>query len=209
MTYTKSVFLVLTLLLSANGLFAQKEQTLFNSRHLGLTGLWGGSKHQITSFGDNNKYSYVRGGFFGFEFGKALLIGWGHYDLKDEHKWDNIENQDFDLRWNPLMLAYGFKNYKAIHPQIGVDLGRGRVELGEQKDRIFVVQPTAGVEINVFRWLHLGLDGGYRFVTDSSIPSLGDQALSGWFGQASLKFGFSWGRYHKKNSDRKPRDYED
>lgn len=209
MTYTKSVFLALAFLVSLNGLFAQKEQTLFNSRNLGLTGLWGGSKHQITQFGDNNKYSYVRGGFFGFEFGKALLIGWGHYDLKDEHKWDNIENQDFDMRWNPLMLAYGFKNYKAIHPQIGVDLGRGRVELGEQRDRIFVVQPTAGVEINVFRWLHLGLDGGYRFVTDSSIPSLGDQDLSGWFGQASLKFGFSWGRYNKKNSDSKPRNYED
>jgi hypothetical protein len=51
------------------------------------------------------------------------------------------------------------------------------------------------------------LDGGYRFVNDSSISGLSDQELSGWFGQATAKFGFSWGRYHKKTTD-KPKVYE-
>ena len=55
----------------------------------------------------------------------------------------------------------------------------------------------AGVEINIFRWLHLGLEGGYRFVTSSDI-SLSDRQLSNAFGQATLKFGFSWGRYRKQ-----------
>jgi len=209
MKHTKSVFFALALLTSMNSLFAQKEETLVGSRGLGFSGIWGGSKHQLTQFGNGGKTSYVAGGFFGFEFGKALLVGWGHYNLMDEFKWDNIENQQFDMRWNPMVLNYGFKNYKSIHPQVGVDFGRGRVELGDVKDRIFVVQPTAGVEINVFRWFHIGLDGGYRFVSDSSIPTLSDEALSGWFGQASLKFGFSWGRYHKKKSENKPSGYEE
>ena len=113
------------------------------------------------------------------------------------------------MKWNPMVLAYGFKNYKSIHPQIGVDLGGGKVHLGDVNDRIFVVQPTAGLEINVFRWFHIGLDGGYRFVNDSSLPSLSDQQLSGWFGQATLKFGYSWGRYHKKTSSNKTKTYED
>jgi hypothetical protein len=208
MKHTKSVLLALLLLGSINILSAQKEETVVGSRGLGFSGIWGGSKHQLTQFGNSGKTSYVAGGFFGLEFGKALLVGFGHYNLIDEFKWDNIENQQFDMKWNPMVLSYGFRNYKAIHPQIGVDFGRGRVDYGEVRDRIFVVQPTAGVEINVFRWFHLGLDGGYRFVNDSSIAGLSDQELSGWFGQASLKFGFSWGRYHKKKNNT-PRSYED
>lgn len=202
------VLLVLLMLSWMNPLSAQKEETVVGSRGLGFSGVWGGWKHQLTPFG-HSKPSYVSGGFFGLEFGKALFVGWGHYNLIDEFKWDNIENQQFDMKWNPVVLGYGFKNYKPIHPQIGVELGRGRVELGDVRDRIFVVQPSAGVEINVFRWFHLGLDGGYRFVNDSSIGGLTDEELSGWFAQASLKFGFSWGRYHKKKKDNKPPRYDD
>jgi hypothetical protein len=202
------ILLLLALFAAMNSLFAQKEETLVGSRGLGFSGIWGGSKHQLANFNNNGKNSYMAGGFFGLEFGKALLVGWGHYNLIDEFKWDNIENQQFDMRWNPMLIQYGFRNYKPIHPQIGVELGRGRVELGDIRDRIFVVQPTAGLEINVFRWFHVGLDGGYRFVNDSSIAGLSDQELSGWFGQASLKFGFSWGRYYKKK--RAPKTgYED
>ena len=209
MKYIKSLFLALTLFTFLDNLTAQKEETVVGNRGLGLSGIWGGSKHQLTQFGNKGQTSYISGGFFGLEFGKSLLVGFGHYNLTDEFKWDNIENQAFDLRWNPVVLAYGFKNHKAIHPQIGVDFGPGRVEVGEVKDRIFVVQPTVGVEINVFRWLHLGLDGGYRFVNDSSILGVSDEELSGLFGQASLKFGFSWGRYNKKKTESKPKIYED
>ena len=209
MNFTKSFFLALTLLTFLNNLTAQKEETVVGNRGLGLSGIWGGSKHQLTQFGNKGQTSYISGGFFGLEFGKSLLVGFGHYNLTDEFKWDNIENQAFDLTWNPVVLAYGFKNHKAIHPQIGVDFGPGRVKVGDVKDRIFVVQPTVGVEINVFRWLHLGLDGGYRFVNDSSILGMSDEELSGLFGQASLKFGFSWGRYNKKKTENKPKHYED
>jgi hypothetical protein len=205
----KQIFLfVLVLFAAMNSLFAQKEETIAGNRGLGFSGIWGGSKHQLANFNQNNTNSYMAGGFFGLEFGKSLLLGWGHYNLVDEFKWDDIENQQFDMRWNPMLVQYGFRNYKAVHPQIGVELGRGRVELGDSRDRIFVVQPSAGMEINVFRWFHIGLDGGYRFVNDSSIAGLSNEDLSGWFAQASLKFGFSWGRYYKKKSTPKS-SYED
>lgn len=209
MKHTKSFLLAIALMVAAAPVFAQKEETVVGSRGLGLTGAWGGWKHQLATFGNQSKPSYMTGGYFGLEFGKALFVGLGHYNLVDEFRWDDIENQNFDMRWRPVVLNYGFRNYKAIHPQIGIELGRGRVELGEQKDRIFVVQPTAGVEINVFRWFHLGLDGGYRLVSDNSIAGLSNEDLSGWFGQANLKFGFSWGRYHKKKSEPKAGRYDD
>lgn len=206
MKHSKLFLLMLSLLFALN-LSAQREQTIAGRTH-GWTGLWGGYRHQLTQF--NNSTSYINGGFFGFEFGKALLIGWGRYSLIDEFEWDNLDNQQFDLHWSPFIAQYGFQNFRAIHPQIGFEIGKGRVELGDRKDRILVMQPTAGVEINIFRWFHLCLDGGYRFVSDASIPNLTDRDLSGWMGQATLKFGFSWGRYHKKAPDNnKPKHYED
>ena len=36
-----------------------------------------------------------------------------------------------------------------------------------------------------------------------------NESLSGWYGQATLKFGFSWGRYRTKKAPSKPSHYED
>ena len=206
MRYNKSFFLAIALLSSLQ-MFAQKEETVIGERGMGFSGIWGGYKHQLTQFG--NTTSYVNGGFFGFEFGKSLLIGWGNYSVIDEFKWDGIQNQQFDMKWHPFLLQYGIKNFKSIHPQVGFEIGRGRIDFGDTKDRVLVMQPSAGLEVNIFRWFHLGVDGGYRFVSDSSIAGLSNEDLSGWFGQATLKFGFSWGHYRHKKAASKPKHYED
>lgn len=179
--------------------FAQNEETVLGTRNLGFSGIWAGTKHQMTSFGKTN--SYVYGWHFGLEFGKALTIGLGAYDLRDDILWDNQAGQQFDMRWRTVSLGYGFQKFRAVHPIVQVDAGRGTVKYAnEDEDRIFVIQPSAGVEINLLRWFHLTLEGGYRFVTDSNI-SLSDEQLSGAFGQATLRFGFSWGRYRKPSRD--------
>jgi hypothetical protein len=196
--FRKTFFLSVLALLLVFPAFSQKEQTVMGGRNFGLTGIWGGYKHQITQFGNTN--SYIRGGNFGLEFGKTLFVGFGKYRLTDDFDWDQIQNQNFDMNWSVLDLSYAFQGYRAIHPMVNLNMGPGKVKLsGEGEDNIFVIQPAAGVEINVFRWFHIGLEGGYRFVTDSSLPSLSDDALSGAYGQASLKFGFSWGRYKKRD----------
>ena len=84
---------------------------------------------------------------------------------------------------------------------VNIMAGNGHVWFNENaKDRVFVIQPTAGVELNVFRWFHIGLEGGYRFVTDSSTPGITDNSLSGALGQLTLKFGYSWGSKKKSNT---------
>ena len=85
----------------------------------------------------------------------------------------------------------------------------GKVKLANDVDRIFALQPSLGVEINVFRWLHLGLEGGYRFISDSNLEGLDDAALSGGFGQATLRFGWSWGRTrHNKHREHHTSSHE-
>lgn len=190
----KSVFMAAALLFAtAYTVSAQREKTLFNS--FGLTGIWGGSSHQLAQFGDTR--SYMRGGHFGLEFGKALNVGFSSMSLKSDPEWDRVQDQEFGLNWRGGYVGYALDGHKAIHPVINVAFGPGKVRLDHEVDRIFAVQPSAGVEINIFRWMHLGLEGGYRFITDSSIEGLSDSALSGAFGQATLRFGWSWGRSHK------------
>ncbi|MBL7774621.1 MAG: hypothetical protein JNK89_01385 [Saprospiraceae bacterium] len=191
---TKFCFLALGLFLTFAAQ-AQREETVLGSRNLGFSGIWGGYKHQLTRFGSTN--NYVNGWHFGLEFGKALTIGIGGYNLEDYILWDKQPGQEFDMKARTLNLGYAFQSYRAIHPIVNLEAGHGKFKYaGEGEDRVFLIQPSAGVEINIFRWFHLALEGGYRFISDSDL-SLSDNQLSGAFGQASLKFGFSWGRYRK------------
>ena len=187
------------LLLASNSLFAQREETVLGWRGLGLSGGWGGWTNSLTQF--DEEYSVMSGGFGGLEFGKTLLIGTGGYHLATDVINDPGANQKMDLNYGGLMLGYGINSWRAVHPTITVLGGGGTVKLqNEGSDHIYVVQPQAGIEINVVRWFHLGLEGGYRFVGDSDFASLSDKRLSGPFGEVRLKFGYSFGggRNHKK-----------
>jgi hypothetical protein len=191
----------LILMLSAFSLLAQREETIIGQRGWGLTGVWGGYNHQYTTFDTKNIYD--RGGFFTFEFGKTLLVGWSNYGLEGNIAVQS-EDRPFDMKWNTLNVGYNIASYKAIHPIVRVDVGGGKARLGGYgSDQVLVVQPAAGIEINVFRWMRLGLEGGYRFVNDANLGPLTDQQLSAPFGQASLKFGYSWGRHHNQKNKRK------
>lgn len=203
---TKSCFLAFAILLAALPAISQREETVLGERGWGLSGIWGGYSHQYTSYDKTDGFN--RGGFFGFEFGKSLFVGWTHYSLRDDIVLDQNDNQRFDFRFNGGRIGYAFLPYKAVHPLLSIELGRGRAKLaGEGNDDMFIMQPSAGVEINVFRWFRIGLEGGYRFARNVDYVSLSDSDISGPFAQASLKFGFSWGRYHKRPDYRK--NYED
>jgi hypothetical protein len=176
-----------------------QESTVFNS--FGLSGIWGGSKHTVAQFAGPTE-SYMQGRFIGLEFGKQLFVGYSDNFLETDPDWNSFDDQPFDMSWRGGTLGYSFCAHRAIHPVINVELGRGKTRFAGVTDRIVVAQPSAGLEINVFRWLHLGLEGGYRFVSGNNTEGLTNSQLSGAFGQASLRFGFSWGR---SNCERKKR----
>ena len=70
--------------------------------------------------------------------------------------------------------------------------GRGSLKINEQKvDKVTVFEPSIGVEVNVFRWMRVGLEGGYRFVTSVDAPGLDDTDFSSPIIGLRLKFGWS------------------
>lgn len=178
-----------TLLLSST--FAQKDRTLFNNININLTGGWGGTQTAITSF--NGEFSTLQGGFGGAEINKNFFIGGGGYTTR---LLDNIDQltDTYEMSYRGLMLGYAVKSHKVVHPQATLLVGGGwQQEEGFGASDIFVAQPAAGVEINVFRWFRVGLHGGYRFVVDDQFTAT-DNTFSGGYGSVSFKFGWSWGR---------------
>ncbi|MFK8103625.1 MAG: hypothetical protein AB8G15_13920 [Saprospiraceae bacterium] len=172
----------------------RSPQTLFGNRGLQFSGIWGGTTTSITKF--DQDYAVYSGGYGGLEFGRSLFVGWGGFKLVSDVDLSSLANNRFDMRYNGLMLGYAFKSYKVIHPTFMVLAGKGKVNVNnEGEDKVFVIQPALGVELNVLKWFRIGLEGGYRIVTDTDLKGISDEDLSAPFGEVKFKFGISWGRY--------------
>ena len=193
---------VLSFLMTLN-LFAQREETIFGKSGLRISGGWGGSTTNISQVGDD--YAVYNGGFGGVEFNRSVFIGWGGYKLVNDVNFAAYPNQNLEMFYNGLMIGYALRAYKPIHPIFMLMGGKGYMKVPEisGKDYLFVVKPSVGLELNVFRWFHIGLRGGYRIVTDSDVAGITDQDLSGFFGEANLKFGMSWDRGSKNKKKQK------
>ncbi|HMQ60734.1 MAG TPA: hypothetical protein PKE06_08700 [Flavilitoribacter sp.] len=171
---------------------AQREETLINNGSARFSGIWGAFSNNYSSF-DNN-WIYNRGGYGGFEFGRTVFIGFGGYRYREDV---NLESgaTPFKMKYGAFIIGVSPNSRKAIHPRINILTGRGRISSAyEGSDRIFVVQPSAGLELNVFQWFRVGLEGGYRLVLDSDIPGLENAKVSAPFAQLDLRFGVAWGR---------------
>jgi hypothetical protein len=172
---------------------AQAEETLFNKSGLGLTGAWGGWTSGMAAFSDN--LALTKGGFGGLEFGKNLFIGWAGYRTIDQTPFATNELSKFGFDYGGLMLGYAPLARKVIHPQIGLLVGGGEARVKNVgDDAVWVIQPSLGVELNVFRWARIGVEGGYRHISNMDIPDYTNQDLSSFYGEVRLKFGWSWGK---------------
>lgn len=196
-------------LLSTFSLKAQdtQEETVFGHSGMALTGFWINWHHQATSYDQSN--TYLTGWMYGIEFGKAIYLGYGRSNMRDNVQWDDQPSQVFDMHFDAFRVGYAYKGYKAIHPVINVDFGTGRNTFAEVEDRVFIIQPGLGFEINALQWIRLSFEGGYRFNTGNDIKGISDSDLSGAFGQVVVRMGCSWGRHYKSPAKRWGSDWND
>ncbi len=176
----------------ATAAFAQRDETLIGKTGLRFSGLWGGSNIGMAGFDGQNDGMF--GGFFGLEFSKSLLLGFGGSGGTESTTY-NGNYRKYDIDYGGFLVGYSYRSHKLVHPRVSFLVGSGTLKVkNEPDDNIFVVQPSAGVEVNLFRWFRLGLEGGYRFVSNTNLPKPNDGDASAAFAQLSLRFGWSWGR---------------
>jgi hypothetical protein len=189
MKRTLSIFLVITI--STLTLSAQREETLFGKNGFEFSGAWGAATYNYSFFEED--YVFTRGGYGGLEFGNTFFLGYGWFRFRENA--EPIEGNRFTLKYHGIMLGIAPGAHKVAHPRITMLIGGGKARLdGGPTDRVFVFQPSAGLEINVFGWFRVGAEGGYRIVANENLPGLSARDLSSPFAQLDLRFGFSWGR---------------
>lgn len=182
--------LVLLVILSLVTTFTINAQTETLFGRFGMTGITGSATYNFSYFEDDT--DLFRGGNIGFEFGRSVTIGYGWDRIQDDVQLEGINNS-FRLRYNGLMISYAPNSRRVVHPRFTILAGGGRASLTNgPSDKVFVLQPSGGIEFNVFRWFKFGVEGGYRVVSNSNLPDLDDQDLSSPFFQMRLTFGIHW-----------------
>ena len=172
---------------------AQGDETLLSRFTLDLTGAWGGWHSQATEIGGAN--TVVHGGFGGVEFNKTVFVGWAAYKNSDAVVGPNDARVPYDIRYNGPVLYYTPRARSIVHPKFGLQVGMGRLELGDlPTDRFVALQPSVGGELNVVRWFRLGAQAGYRYTLNSDFDPGTYGSPDAFFLEGTLKFGFSWGR---------------
>lgn len=188
----KTILLAFVGILITATAFGQKDETLFNK--LKFTGAWGGSTWNFAQVGEN--YATLTGGYGGLEFGKNLFIGYGSLTSVGDFYLNNNSNDRYRMDYQGLLLGYSPNAHKSLHLQTNLMVGGGSVRNLEtfESDDFIVLQPYIGVELNVVRWMRVGIGGGYRAVFDESLPAVNTANLSNAFAEVRFKFGWSWGR---------------
>jgi|AntRauTorckE5430_2_1112549.scaffolds.fasta_scaffold02664_1 hypothetical protein len=188
----KTILLAFVALMISATAFGQRDETLFNK--LKFTGAWGGNAFNFAQIGEN--YTTLTGGYGGLEFGKDVFIGYGRLTSVGDFFLDNTSSDRYSMSYSGLLLGYAPNAHKSLHLQTNLMVGGGslrNLELNASDDFI-VVQPYVGVEVNVVRWMRIGIGGGYRAVFDNSLPNINTANLSNAFGEVRFKFGWSWGK---------------
>ena len=185
-----ALFMILTLSLAAQ----EKTETVFGRNGLKFSGIWGASSSNFSFYDldDQGNTAFYNGGYGGLEFGRSVFVGWAGYSMRDEVDLEDV-NENFSLKYNGPMLSIIPYARKVGHPRFNAVIGSGKLRIDDDLvDRVMVIQPSIGIEVNVLRWFRLGLEGGYRMVTNVNTPNISAQDVSSPFAQIDLRFGISW-----------------
>ena len=133
--------------------------------------------------------------FLGAEGGWILnhhwIVGGAGYALINDHEIDfppPAVPGKIDMGYGGLYLGYAADAEKLAHFTAGLVIGGGGADLKnadlffdleDTGDAFFVLEPHAGLEINLRENVHLKIDGGYRLIAGSDIVSVSDADLSG------------------------------
>ena len=121
--------------------------------------------------------------------------GIGGLDFRDPTV--DLENYRMKLSHGGFWLGYNHNRHKLLHVYGSAKLGWGDIDVkyigngARPSDNIFVVQPEAGIEVNLFRWFKLAGTVGYRAVTGvNEIETHSNSDFSGVTGALTFRFGW-------------------
>ncbi|MCG8306744.1 MAG: hypothetical protein MI975_05075 [Cytophagales bacterium] len=146
----------------------------------------------------NAKDAVVIGGHGGVIFNRYFYFGLGAYGLVTSNKHPGSfpeESLDLEMGYTGLMMGFNIMPKKVVHFSIPLFVGVGNLELEHknvfiENSAFFLLEPGLQLELNVVRFMKIGLGGSYRLVHGSNLRNnISDDDLSYWSGNFALIFG--------------------
>lgn len=197
----KKIIILLALVSSIGFLNAQEKdqdniKTLF-SKPSKIRG-YIGPISSVTNIG--NDIVYMSGSSAAGIFNDHLILGFYNLELKDYAIFENNNSitTSVDFEHRGLWLGYIFMPKRIIHINTNVQIGKGNLDVFDpNKDRwleddfVFVITPSLEIELNLFKFLRLGIGANYTLASDvDNNTTLSNNDLTKLGGFASLKFGW-------------------
>jgi len=197
----KNLFsLLFCLALCQGSLLAQNEpKTLFGDSGLVNTnnlGFFVAPSYGFTQMdGSNATLLNLRSGI---SFKDKFTFG-GYFNIS--HNESQPQSEIIPNAYLEYWTAGGFAEYtllskKVIHLTFPFYIGYGEVRMynengvaGLGKENLLQIEPSALLEVNLFKYTRLNLGAGYRFVGEMDYRNLNQSDLSGLTAYVGLKFG--------------------
>lgn len=195
----KNVLLIFFFIIGGLGLISAQHETLFrNSRVVGGFGA------AINEIGFNKDVHSAAGGGGGVIIENVFLGAYGMASADFKGLFDTGNLDQLDLGHGGLWLGYTFKPYQVLHLYSSARIGWGAINIKttgspsayRDLDKVFVMTPEIGLELNVFRWFRIAGTAGYRIVNGVNEESgFKNEDFGGGIASVAFRFGwFGWRR---------------
>lgn len=188
------------LLIAAIPTFAQaQDEYLFADGPRDFGG-FGGPMFRVTQVAGETMF--IGGGGGAFLINRRFAIGGmglGGTTKVDAIIAGNPVRGEMDFGYGGLTLEVITRPSKLVHATYGVLLGGGGVSVwpdnlrprnaNYEMESFGVAEPQIGLEMNVLRWMRIGVTGSYRFAVGGDFPELVNDKLSGANGSLVFRFG--------------------
>ena len=185
----KNLLLLICMLLTVFLLDAQQE-TVFGN--VDVIGGFGGPYIEVGSI--NGQVGADVGGGGALMLDEFFIGGYGQGTSYPDAMINDID-RNIKFSHGGLWFGYVKEQYKLLHLFSSLKLGWGRARLRaedepDESDRIFVLTPEIGIEVNLTDFFKLSLGGGYRFVSGvSKLSELDNGDFSSPVGILTFRFG--------------------
>ncbi len=187
-TFFTSMFCILALMAYS------QEETLFDD--LEIIGAFGGPLIEIGQINGETGASVGGGG--ALVLNNLFIGGYGTGTDFPEYEIVGGENDGFyniRFRHGGLWLGIVPKQHKVVHFYGSAKIGWGKGRLRDEddtrfSDRVFVMTPELGIDVNLTSFLKLSLTGGYRWVNGvTQLPGLDNDDFNSVIGAITFRIG--------------------
>jgi hypothetical protein len=206
--FTAAIILAFAVCLTASAQNDQEISTLFGERDGNIDhGGWGGLTFGYTKIRELD--TYLMGARGGWLIDHHLTIGLAGYGfITDRTFYASEDYPDASLAggYGGLFLEANIAPFYPVHVTIPLLIGAGGIAFADQKwyegnnydnpassidsDAYFVLEPGLELEVNLIKFMRLGVGGSYRYTSQVSMINSSGSMLHGWNGYFTLKFGW-------------------